>query len=150
MSDGTVIDTARIRHVWVERRDDGFGRASGSQWGYQQLCESLKGRYYLWYYSNWQGSRDHLEWIEPQEATRWLILNEYELPVEGNKMGSMNGFFCERCGLPVRTKCANCKLELCDECIRVAIPYLDLDLCEDCAEEAMQIRKEQIRAGRPY
>ena len=82
MSDGTIIDTTRIRHVWGERRDDGFGRSSGSKWGFQQLCESLKGRYYLWYYSNWQGSRDNLEWVSPQEATRWLILNEYDLPAE--------------------------------------------------------------------
>jgi hypothetical protein len=30
--------------------------------------------------SQWQGSLDHAEWISPQEAARWLLTMEYDLP----------------------------------------------------------------------
>ena len=30
--------------------------------------------------SQWQGSRDHVEWVSDEEAARWLLTNEHELP----------------------------------------------------------------------
>lgn len=84
MDDGTVVDTDRATESWDEKRDwDGsnhIGRSSGSQWTYQGLLRSRKGRYYTEHTSQWQGSRPHVEWVSPEEATRWLIHNDYELP----------------------------------------------------------------------
>lgn len=84
MDDGTVVDTERRSASWEEARDhDGHnfvGRSSGSQWNYQKLYRSRKGRYYLVHHSQWQGSRDYAEWISNHEAARWLLHNDAELP----------------------------------------------------------------------
>jgi len=84
MDDGTIIDTDNATAEWDEARDwDGhnkIGRSSGSQWGWQRLYRSRKGRYYVHHSSQWQGSRDHVEWVSPEEAARWLLLNEIDLP----------------------------------------------------------------------
>jgi hypothetical protein len=84
MDDGTVVDTERASQSWEEKRDwDGsnrIGRSSGSQWTYQTLRRSRKGRYYTEHTSNWQGSRPHVEWQSPENAARWLIHNDEELP----------------------------------------------------------------------
>jgi len=89
MDDGTVVDLQKASHTWAEKRDfDGsnnVGRSSGSQFHWQMLCRSRKGRYYVHYSSNWQGSRDHVEWISPEAAARWLLVNERELPEDLKK-----------------------------------------------------------------
>lgn len=84
MDDGTVVDTSRASAVWQETTDwDGrnqISRATGSQWNHQTLYRSRRGRYYLEYSSQWQGSRDHVEWVSPEEAARWLLLMDESMP----------------------------------------------------------------------
>lgn len=84
MQDGTVVATENATAHWPERDDwDGnnhIGRSSRSQWHDQILHRSRKGRYYVEYGSRVQGERDHVEWVSPEEAARFLILNERELP----------------------------------------------------------------------
>jgi hypothetical protein len=60
-------------------------KATGSQWNHETLYKSRKGRYYVEHSSQWQGSRPHGEWVSPEAATRWLILNNHELPDELQK-----------------------------------------------------------------
>jgi hypothetical protein len=84
MDDGTIVDTEKSTRRWGEERDhDGhnfISRATGSQWEHQTLFRSRRGRYYIVHTSDWEGSMPHAEWVSPEEATRWLLLNEHELP----------------------------------------------------------------------
>ncbi len=84
MQDGTVIDTEKAAHTWRDETDwDGrnmIHRSTGQQARYQTLYRSRKGRYYIEHNSNWQGEDSHVEWVSPEEAARWLLYNEYELP----------------------------------------------------------------------
>lgn len=84
MEDGTVVRTENATKSWDEATDwDGhnqISRATGSQWEHQKLYRSKKGRYYVVHWSNWQGTRDHAEWVSPQEAARWLLTNDEALP----------------------------------------------------------------------
>ena len=89
IDDGTVVDTANATQDWTEETYwDGrnhISKATGSQWDHQTLYRSRKGRYYIVRTSQCQGSRDHAEWISPEEAARWLILMEHDLPEELQK-----------------------------------------------------------------
>ncbi len=82
--DGTIIDTKNASAIYEEETDwDGnnhISRATGSQWAHQTLYRSRKGRYYVEHTSQWQGSHPHVEWVSPQEAARWLLLMEHDLP----------------------------------------------------------------------
>lgn len=84
MDDGTVVDTANATEKWKEDTFwDGknyISKATGSQWNHQTLHKSRKGRYYVLCTSQWQGSRDHVEWVSREEAARWLLTNGHELP----------------------------------------------------------------------
>ena len=84
MEDGTVIDTNNATMTWFECRDSNgsnlIGRSSCSQWHDQTLRRSRKGRYYIQYESRVQGERDRCEWVSPERAAAWLLLNEEELP----------------------------------------------------------------------
>lgn len=84
MQDGTVIDTDQSTARWDEATEwDGsnhISRATGSQWLHQVLYRSRKGRYYTLHTSQWQGSRDHIEWVSNEDAARWLLANNRELP----------------------------------------------------------------------
>jgi hypothetical protein len=84
MDDGTVVDTDRASNHWNEDTfwdgNNHISRATGSQWNHQTLYQSRKGRYYVESTSQWQGSRDHVEWVSREEAARWLLANEHQLP----------------------------------------------------------------------
>ena len=86
MDDGTVVDTDKANDSWDEKRDhDGrnfIGRSSCSQWHDQTLYRSRKGRYYIVYGTAVQGHKDHAEWVSQQEAARFLLLNDRDLPDE--------------------------------------------------------------------
>ena len=86
MEDGTVVKTENATQSWGEAsRWDGSNHisvATGSQWNHETLYRSRKGRYYTVHESQWQGSRPHAEWVSKQEAARWILANERELPVE--------------------------------------------------------------------
>jgi len=82
MEDGTVVKTENASRRWVDgQRHDGhnwISLATGQQWAHETLYRSRKGRYWIEYASDWQGSTPHAEWVSPQEATRWLLANEHE------------------------------------------------------------------------
>jgi len=84
MEDGTVIDTSKANESWDESTfwdgNNHCSSATGSQWSHQKLYRSRKGRYYIEHTSQWQGSRAHAEWVSREEAARWLLTNEIELP----------------------------------------------------------------------
>jgi hypothetical protein len=77
-----VVDTDNATNHWKEQRDhDGsnlLGRSSESQWSYQHLYRSRKGRYYIVHKSADTRMREYAEWVSPEEAARWLLLNDYE------------------------------------------------------------------------
>ena len=82
MADGTVTDTKKAIDSWQEKtcwdgRDE-LSRATGSQWFHQKLYRSPEGRYYLVHTSQLQDP--HAAWLSPEEAARWLMLNERPLP----------------------------------------------------------------------
>jgi len=84
VDDQTIVDTDKALRTWEEATDwngsNHISRATGSQWNHQTLYKSAKGNYYLVHSSQMQGSMDHAEWLEPQEAARWLLLMDEELP----------------------------------------------------------------------
>lgn len=86
MDDGSVVDTELSKKSWEEAtRFDGRNRisiATGDQWTHQTLYMSRKGRYYVEHVSQWQGSRSHVEWVSREEAARWLLANDHELPAD--------------------------------------------------------------------
>jgi len=86
MDDGTVVDTEKAQQSWDEATEwDGsnhISKATGSQWNHETLYKSRKGRYYVEHTSQWQGSRPHVEWVSPEEATRWLIAADEPLPAD--------------------------------------------------------------------
>jgi hypothetical protein len=84
--EGTVVKTDKALEAWDEATWwDGRNRVSKvtqDQFKHQRLYKSRKGRYYVEHWSQWQGSRAHAEWVAPEEAARWLILNEHDLPAD--------------------------------------------------------------------
>lgn len=84
MEDGSVIDTSLARATYEEDTYwDGHNHCSvvtRSQWAHQTLYCSRKGRYYVEHTSQFQGSTPHVEWVAREEAARWLLANNYELP----------------------------------------------------------------------
>ena len=84
MEDGTVVNTEKAKQRWEEASDHNgsnpISRNTRNQWTHQTLYESRKGRFYVMHWSQYQGSQARCEWISEQEAVRWLILNEEEVP----------------------------------------------------------------------
>lgn len=90
MEDGRLADTDRASKSWNEATDfDGSnhrGRHTGSQWHDATLYRSKKGHFYLATYSRVQGQRDTAEWVSNEEAAKWLIYNDHELPEDLKKL----------------------------------------------------------------
>jgi len=84
--EGTIVDTSKATASWSEdTRFNGHNHISlvtGSQWEHQRLYRSRRGRFYVEHWSQWQGSTPHAEWISPEEAARWLLINNREVPPE--------------------------------------------------------------------
>ena len=84
MSDNTVVDTNNSTMSWNEATNfngsNRIGVSSGSQWLDDTLYRSRKGRYYLVTHSRIQGRLNSAEWLSNEEATRWLLANEHEVP----------------------------------------------------------------------
>jgi|FLYL01.1.fsa_nt_gi hypothetical protein len=89
MEDGAVVDTERASASWPEATDwDGrnhISRPTGSQWEHQHLYRSSKGRYYIEEWSDWQGSRPGAYWVSDEDAARWLLANDHQLPEDLRK-----------------------------------------------------------------
>ena len=86
MDDGTVVNTDNATESWDEAQSwDGNNHisvATGSQWSHERLHRSRKGRYYTEHWSNYQGSREYVEWVSNRQAVVWLITNGHDLPEE--------------------------------------------------------------------
>jgi hypothetical protein len=86
MSDGMIVDTGNASRNWDEdTRFDGRNHisiATGSQWDHETLYRSRRGRYYIESVSQWQGSTPTAEWVSNEEAARWLLKMEHELPAD--------------------------------------------------------------------
>jgi len=84
MDDGVVVDTDKAQTSWNELKTwNGKNHISvhtGDQWFHQRLYKSKKGRYYINSWSDWQGSTPDARWVTREEAVRWLLLNESEVP----------------------------------------------------------------------
>lgn len=82
--EGQAYDTDRATGKWDESTFfDGHNRvsrATGSQWDHETLWRSGKGTYYIESESQWQGSRPSARLVTPEEAVRWLLVNDHELP----------------------------------------------------------------------
>jgi hypothetical protein len=84
MHDDTIVDTDLATGTWQEATDwngnNHISRPTGSQWNHERLYRSAKGRYYLESTSQWQGSTPSAMWLTDENAARWLLLNDHELP----------------------------------------------------------------------
>lgn len=84
MDDGTVVKVANATESWPDKyRWDGsneISRATGSQWHYETLHRSRRGRYWIEHTSSMQGYMSWAEWISRERAAAWLLLNLYEIP----------------------------------------------------------------------
>lgn len=82
--ENTIVKTENARQKWEEdTRWDGnnhISLATGSQWSHQTLYCSRRGRYWIESTSQYQGSNPGAEWISPEEAARWLMINDHEIP----------------------------------------------------------------------
>ncbi len=79
-----IVDTANAQASWEEAtRWNGSNHisvATGSQWEHETLYRSAKGRYYIEHTSQWQGSTPSARFVSEEEAARWLLANERDLP----------------------------------------------------------------------
>ncbi len=84
MDDDVIVDTDNAQQEWEETTDwngnNHISRATGSQWAHETLYKSAKGRYYIESTSQYQGSLPTARWLTPQEAARWLLLMDENLP----------------------------------------------------------------------
>jgi len=90
LDNGILVDTDKAQASWDESTfHDGhnlISKATGDQFLHETLYKSSKGRYYIVHSSQWQGSRDFAEEISPEEAAKWIILNEGDLPEDLAKL----------------------------------------------------------------
>ena len=84
MEDDTVIDTDKAKQEWKEATfwngQNHISKATNDQWLHQTLYLSAKDRYYILHSSQWQGSRDTVEFVDRGQAAVWLLANEHRLP----------------------------------------------------------------------
>ena len=84
MDGGKLVNTDKATLAYNEiTRWDGRNHISiptGSQWRHETLYLSNAGRWYIEYTSNYQGEIPRASWVSPEEAARWLLLCEDELP----------------------------------------------------------------------
>ena len=92
MDNGAVVDTDRAVECWQEaERWNGrnhISKATGSQWEHETLYKSAKGNYWVEHTSQWQGSTPHAFFLTAEEAARWLLTNEHELPADLVEVGA--------------------------------------------------------------
>lgn len=86
MYDNTLFDTRKAKQSWKEARDwnrwSRIGRSTQSQWHYQTLHLSLKGRYYIEQTTKRRGQKDHAGEVSKRFAAAWLQLNEHAIPAD--------------------------------------------------------------------
>lgn len=81
---GYIYDTNKADDCWDEQTEfDGSNHislATGSQWNHERLFVTGNQRYFVWWWSAWQGATDKLFPLTHNEAAEWLIRNQYDLP----------------------------------------------------------------------
>ncbi len=81
MQDGSVVDTENAKVRWNERSVWTFStyvsKATGSEWEHETLYRGPRGQYYVEHTSEWQGSSPEADWVTPEEASHWLLANDY-------------------------------------------------------------------------
>ena len=81
---GVLVDTDKAVQSWDEATfwngNNHISKATGDQFLHETLYKSSEGRYYIVHSSQRQGSVDSATWTEKEEAAKWLLLNEHELP----------------------------------------------------------------------
>ena len=86
MPDSTVVDADLATAHYEEATDwDGsnhISRNTGSQWEHETLYRSAKGRWYVVHTSQREGTLPHAQWLTPEQAAAWLLLNEHQPPPE--------------------------------------------------------------------
>lgn len=86
MDDNTVVNTNNATNWWSEDTyfdgNNHISAATGSQWNHETLYRSRKGRYYVVWSSQYQGSQSRAEWISNRQAALWLLNNDHILPDE--------------------------------------------------------------------
>jgi len=79
-----VVDTDKATEQWQEaERWDGrnhVSKATGSQWEHETLYRSAKGRYWVEHTSQYQGSLPYAFLLSNEDAARWLLANDHNLP----------------------------------------------------------------------
>jgi len=87
-----VVDTESAAAHWEEATQwngsNHISKATGSQWEHETLYKSSKGRYWVEHVSQWQGSTPHAFFLTHEEAARWLLSNEHELPEDLREAGA--------------------------------------------------------------
>ena len=71
----TIVDPGKAEQEWDARN-------TGSRGKDEKLYRSDRGRYYVVQTGQGQGSLPSAEFVSNEAATRWLLLNGYELPAE--------------------------------------------------------------------
>ena len=82
--ENTIVNTDNAVRSWEEATrwngSNHISKATGTQWDHEKLYKSRKGRYYVEHTSQRQESKPRAEWVSPEEACRWLLQNDQELP----------------------------------------------------------------------
>lgn len=86
MDNGAIVNTEAALECWQEAErwngQNHISKATGSQWEHETLYKSAKGNYWVEHTSQWQGSTPHAFFVTPEEAARWLLSNEHDLPAD--------------------------------------------------------------------
>lgn len=82
--DGKIVNTELSKEHYEENtRWNGSNQISvntGSQWEHEEVRLSAKDHWYIVRWSDYQGSTPSAEFIEDDEAAKWLLLNGHKLP----------------------------------------------------------------------
>ncbi len=141
LGDGSVVVTDNATAHYQEKYDfnghNEIGRSSRSQWHDQTLYRSRKGRYYLVHATRISGENDWAEWVSPQEAARFLTLNEIEL---------RNMRYSTRHKIYGRTQLAQCLSSSLDEA-KKALHFLEQAQYEDLVTSLVSINTSLSQAA---
>lgn len=90
LGNGRWFETDSAKVFEEDRWFDGsnhISKATGSQWSHEELYRTRKGLWVLHSWSQWQGSQDSWEILEPTEAYRWLIAQGHGDEVPADVLG---------------------------------------------------------------
>lgn len=92
LTDGTWFDSDGAKSWNESRTFDGrnhISDATGSQWEHERLYRTQKGRWVLYAWSQWQGSRDSYTPIDAPEAAAWLVQNGHDVDTAPELAGAV-------------------------------------------------------------